>query len=74
MLEVDGNPKYNANEKIEKKEKYTDFADLINTFYDAEMKLINNDKEEQVLTKLDKNINIVPKIVYDKYSNEMNRV
>lgn len=62
-------PKESYNEET-KKEKYTDFTDLINTFYDEEMKLIN-DEEEQQIGKLDKNVNIVPKIIYDKYSSEM---
>lgn len=62
-------PKESYNEEP-KKEKYTDFTDLINTFYDEEMKLIN-DEEEQEIGKLDKNVNIVPKIIYDKYSGEM---
>ena len=62
-------PKESYNEEP-KKEKYTDFTDLINTFYDEEMKLINNEEEQEV-GKFDKNVNIVPKIVYDKYSSEM---
>lgn len=62
-------PKESYNEES-KKEKYTDFTDLINTFYDEEMKLINNEEEQEV-GKFDKNVNIVPKIVYDKYSSEM---
>lgn len=62
-------PKESYNEQP-KKEKYTDFTDLINTFYDEEMKLINNE-EEQEIGKLDKNVSIVPKIIYDKYSGEM---
>ncbi|MCI9286705.1 MAG: DEAD/DEAH box helicase family protein [Clostridia bacterium] len=62
-------PKESYNEEP-KKEKYTDFTDLINTFYNEEMKLINNEEEQEV-GKLDKNVNIVPKIIYDKYSSEM---
>lgn len=62
-------PKESYNEE-QKKEKYTDFTDLINTFYDEEMKLINNEEEQEV-GKPDKNVNIVPKIIYDKYSAEM---
>ena len=62
-------PKESYNEEP-KKEKYTDFTDLINTFYDEEMELINNEEEQEV-GKFDKNVNIVPKIVYDKYSSEM---
>lgn len=62
-------PKESYNEEP-KKEKYTDFTDLINTFYDEEMKLINNE-EDQEIGKLDKNVSIVPKIIYDKYSGEM---
>lgn len=62
---------YSEKIKKEKKERYTDFTDLINTFYDEEMKLINDEKEEVTVEKLDKNVNIVPKIIYDKYSGEM---
>ena len=48
ILEVDGNPKYNS-ESYEKqiKEKYTDFSDLINTFYDEEMKGIDDTEINQ---------------------------
>ncbi len=70
MLEIDGNPKYNGEQyKSKTKERYTDFTDLINTFYDEEMKLID-EPQEQVLS-LDKNVQLIPKIIYDDYSNEM---
>lgn len=70
MLEIDGNPKYSEEKyKGKQKEKYTDFTDLINTFYDEEMRLIE-EPEEQVLS-LDKNVQIIPKVIYDDYSNEM---
>lgn len=70
MLEVDGNPKYNDEQNRSKtKEKYTDFTDLINTFYDEEMRLID-EPEEQTLS-LEKNVQLIPKIIYDDYSNEL---
>lgn len=70
MLEVDGDPKYNGkqfNSKI--KDRYTDFADLINTFYDEEMRLI--DEPEEKIIPLDREVKLVPKIIYDVYSNKM---
>ncbi len=71
ILEIDGNPKYNGEKsKIKAKEKYTDFIDLINTFYDEEMKLIENPLEEKNIV-LDTNVRLVPKIIFDKYSEEM---
>ena len=45
LLEVDGNPKYHELEYT-KKEKYTDFRDLINTFYEEEMKLMEEPEEK----------------------------
>lgn len=70
MLEIDGNPKYSDEQyKTKAKEKYTDFTDLINTFYDEEMLLIDDTPKE--LTTLDKNIQIIPIIIYDNYSNEL---
>lgn len=68
MLEIDGNPKYNA-EEYKLKARYTDFADLINTFYDDEMKLI--DEENGQILSLDKDVKIEPRIIYDRYSSGM---
>lgn len=68
MLEIDGNPKYNG-EQHSKRAKYTDFTDLINTFYDEELMLIDDTEQQPV--SLDKNVRIVPKIMFDKYSGEM---
>lgn len=71
MLEIDGNPKYSKEQnKSKPKERYSNFTDLINTFYDEEMKLIDNDINEPIIS-LDKNVNLVPKIIFDSYSNEM---
>ncbi len=71
LLEVDGNPKYNTAQYTKKsKEKYTDFKDLINTFYEEEMKLIN-ESEEKAIKSLDTNIKIVPKLIYTPYNKEM---
>ena len=70
MLEIDGNPKYNDDRyKVKTREKYTEYADLINTFYDEEMKLIDEPEEKSV--SLDRNVRLVPKIIFDKYSEEM---
>lgn len=68
MLEVDGNPKYNGEQYKKTKEKYTDFSDLINAFYDKDMTLM---EEGQQQTSVDKNVKIVPKMMYDRFSNEM---
>ena len=68
LLEIDGNPKYSKDQnKSKPKEKYPNFSDLINTFYDEEMKLID-DLDEPTIS-LDKNVNLIPKIIFD--SNEM---
>ncbi len=69
LLEVDGNPKYHDLEYV-KKEKYTDFRDLINTFYEEEMKLIDEPEENQLKT-LDTNIKIVPKLFYSEHNKEL---
>ena len=68
MLEIDGNPKYNEKKYKKTKEKYTDFSDLINTFYDKDITLMD---EGQQQVSVDKNVKIVPKIMYDKFSGEM---
>ena len=71
LLEIDGNPKYNKEQnKSKNKERYSNFTDLINTFYDEEMRLIDDDIEESIIS-LDKNVNLVPKIIFDSYSKEM---
>lgn len=71
MLEIDGNSKYSKEQnKSKPKERYSNFTDLINTFYDEEMKLIDNDINEQIIS-LDKNVSLVPKIIFDSYSKEM---
>ena len=69
LLEVDGNPKYHELEYT-KKEKYTDFKDLINTFYEEEMKLLEQ-PEEKSTKPLDTNIKIVPKLFYTDYNKEL---
>lgn len=70
VLEIDGNPKYNQETyKRKLKEKYTNFSDLINTFYEDEMRLID-EPEEQIIS-LDKDVKLIPKIIFDRYSNEM---
>lgn len=71
LLEIDGNPKYNKEQnKSKNKERYSNFTDLINTFYDEEMRLIDDDIGESIIS-LDKNVNLVPKIIFDSYSKEM---
>lgn len=70
ILEIDGNPKYNQETyKRKPKEKYTNFSDLINTFYEDEMRLI--DEPEDEIISLDKDVKLVPKIIFDRYSGEM---
>ena len=70
LLEIDGNPKYNGKQYIKKKEKYRDFKDLINTFYEEEMKLMEQ-PEEAPAKVLDRNIKIVPKFIYNHYADEI---
>lgn len=70
LLEVDGNTKYDKNNYTQKGKKYTDFKDLLNTFYEDEMKLIDEPKEKKE-NSLDKNINIIPKLIYNIYANEL---
>ena len=69
IMEVDGNPKYNGGlSKV--KEKYTDFSDLINTFYKEEIELLNETEDEKQ-PLFDTNVKLVPKLIYDKYAEEM---
>lgn len=70
LLEIDGNPKYNENKYTQKAKKYSEFKDLINTFYEDEMKLID-ETEEVVEDTLDTNVNIIPKLIYNTYVNEL---
>lgn len=71
LLEVDGNPKYNTVQYTKKaKEKYTEFKDLINTFYEEEMKLMD-EPEAKMVKSLDTNIKIVPKLIYTSYNKEL---
>lgn len=70
LLEIDGNPKYNENNYTQKAKKYTEFKDLLNTFYEDQMKLIDK-PEETIEDLLDTNVNIVPKLVYNNYSNQL---
>lgn len=70
ILEFNGNPKYQSSHfnTTKQKEKYTDFKDLLNTFYeDIEQSL---EIEEPSIVSSTNNITIIPKITYDKYSNE----
>lgn len=70
MLEFNGNPRYQSSHftKSKSKEKYTDFKDLLNTFYeDIENSL---SIEEPVISSDIGSIHIVPKIIYDKFTNE----
>lgn len=69
LLEIDGNPKYNENNYTQKSKRYVDFKNLLNTFYEQEMKLIEEPEEKEDL--LDININIIPKLTYNRYSNEL---
>ncbi len=70
MLEIDGNPKYSGEQhKVKPKERYSNFSDLINTFYGEEMKLIEDSSKTTI--SLDKNVNLIPKIIFDSYSKEM---
>lgn len=70
MLEFNGNPKYNSSNftKTKTKEKYTDFKDLLNTFYEEIEHSLNIEHTEVVPDAF--NIQIVPKIRYDKFDNE----
>lgn len=69
LLEVDGNPKYTGEKQKVKKERYTDFKDLLDTFYQDEIKIVE-EKEEEV-SNLDTQIELIPKLIYDSYSKEM---
>lgn len=69
MLEIDGNPKYNGEQYKKTKEKYTTFTDLINTFYYKDMELESEETNNN--TPLNKNIRIVPKLIYEKIAEEV---
>ena len=69
IQEVDGNPKYVENITKKTNEKYTEFKELINTFYGNEIDFIEEVQKQEL--KLDTNIKIVPKIIYDKFTKEL---
>lgn len=70
ILEVDGNPKYSKKELEEKpRERYTDFKELVQSFYEEEMKLIQT--PEELPKNLDTNIQVIPKLIYDSYAKEL---
>ena len=49
--------------------KYRSFRQIVNNFYNEEVETIDDDKEEIVKSK--GIINIEPKIIYDKFTNDM---
>ena len=49
--------------------KYRSFRQIVNNFYNEEVETIDDDKEEIVKSK--GTINIEPKIIYDKFTNDM---
>lgn len=70
MLEVENNPKYEQTKKIDKsKEKYTEFNDIMNTFYGEKMKLL--EQSEETTKALDSQIQIVPKLVVNSHCKEL---
>ncbi len=52
------------------KENYIEFKDLINTFYNEQDELTQVQKSK-VTKILDKNVKIIPKIIYNQYSPEL---
>lgn len=69
------NELYNGAEDIvfeEEKhyEKYTEFKEIINTFYEEEMKIIE-ESEQDTIKIGDTNIKVEPKIIYDKFGKEL---
>lgn len=71
MLEIDGNPKYTGNNTVERRhEKYTEFKELINTFYEEEIDIIE-EPERETKNTIYKNIKVEPKIIYDRYGKEL---
>ena len=49
--------------------KYRSFRQIVNNFYNEEVETIDDDKE--VIVKSKGIINIEPKIIYDKFTNDM---
>ncbi len=49
--------------------KYRSFRQIVNNFYNEEVETIDDDKE--VIVKSKGTINIEPKIIYDKFTNDM---
>lgn len=67
---VTNNTENNIFEEAKDYEKYTEFKEIINTFYEEEMKQI--EKTEQDMTGIGHaNIKVEPKIIYNKFRKEL---
>lgn len=68
IMEIENNPKYQEEKARIPKERYTEFKDLMNTFYEEKMKQI----EEKETTKvLDGKITILPKLICDSQTESL---
>ena len=66
------NKKYGKNlkNKIDNINKYRNFKQIVNTFYNEEIDQIENDNEDSNFKNIGK-IKLEPKILYDKFSGDM---
>jgi len=56
--------------KMESKNKYRNFKQIVNSFYNAEIEALE-EKDEKNIINIKEKINIEPKIVYDKMTEEI---
>ena len=66
MLKKQDNVHINKNLNIDS--KYRSFKQIVNTFYSEEMQEINQEKE---IEKNEEKVKIEPKLIYDKYTNNL---
>ncbi|MCI9017043.1 MAG: hypothetical protein HFJ53_07780 [Clostridia bacterium] len=70
MLEADENNKYLDENTTKVRHRYTEFKDLINTFYEEEMKLMEEEETKEI-KNLDTNIIIEPQLIYDTHTKKI---
>ncbi len=69
IQELDGNPKYTNTLSKNSHEKYTEFKELINTFYTDDVSFDTDLVKNNV--SLYRDVKVVPKIIYDRFTKEL---
>ena len=75
MLEFQKNKMYenkilcSSRKVLETKDKYRDFKEIMNSFYDEINDIMKEEKKDEIVKE--HNIKIEPKFTYDKYSDEI---